>query len=394
MSTTEIIRTSRKGSLGNTVKYTTNNTNNNIIIKNGINDYQIDSEKRDGKKLTKRSASVGNENTNNKKKLAKITNNNSNYLNDRLTSPTRQKQLQLHQQHIENPIKKIQQPQQQHITIKEQEKLIKQQQKQQQQQQQQRQLQNNVWIDRKTNKIIYNSHCNDLDEEARQFNIKRSIVSGDINKIENNKEKLSSNKLRASSKPQQNLSKTPGAILEAAASVRSSNDHKINKIMMSEKRNSIPSSSTTTTATNESSSNPTTRCIRNNSYLNANHALILPTQIVVNGSANLNNNAQNLQINNNAFRPSSSTSNSSTSSKITSNKRSKLNSQTNLNNHIVNNGNNLINHLGSNHHINQLQLEIINEKNSFVSNNNNNNINNNNNNCVTLTDYASYEITV
>lgn len=119
------------------------------------------------------------------------------------------------------------------------------------------------------------------------------------------------------------------------------------------KLGSIPSSST-----NESSSNSSDRCIRNNSYLNAN-----PT---VNGLLLQQQDAAQIQmtmLNANApeMRPSSSSSNSSGSSGMSKQQQRRSKSSHN-----------------------QVQLEIINEKNLHQMPVNG----------ESITDYASYEITV
>ena len=249
----------------------------------------------------------------NGKKLAKITNNNHNYGHNgqcHITSPSRKKQ---HQQSVynenfdkydSNPIYQQQ--------IRQQEKLLRQQERQHSQQ-------NTIWIDRRKNRIVCHE---DEDNDDNPHSVQR------VGKYQANAHK---NKHSKSNKPQ---------------------EFKINKIMMSEKRNSIQSSST-----NETSSNDSNRCIRNNSYLNANH--IVSQQHVI-GVPSV------------AVRPSSSTSNSSSSSKMVNNK-AKVPKMTNANSN-------------SNRHLHQIQLEIINEK-TNVSTPNMANV-------VSMPDYASYEITV
>ena len=126
--------------------------------------------------------------------------------------------------------------------------------------------------------------------------------------------------------------------------------------MNDNKRNSIPNSST-----NESSSNSSNRCIRNNSYLNANHTVGLIQAEQANAKL----------LNNMELRPSSSSSNSSNSSNKHRHKsKSRHSSQ-------------------QHHNLQQIQLEIINEK-----NNQNFSSSNINPNGEVLPDYASYEITV
>ncbi len=124
--------------------------------------------------------------------------------------------------------------------------------------------------------------------------------------------------------------------------------------MNENKRNSIPNSST-----NESSSNSSNRCIRNNSYLNANHTVGLIQAEQANAKL----------LSSMDSRPSSSSSNSSNSS---NKHRQKSKSK----------------HSSQHHNLQQIQLEIINEKNQNFSSSNINP------NGEVLPDYASYEITV
>ena len=134
------------------------------------------------------------------------------------------------------------------------------------------------------------------------------------------------------------------------------------------KRSSIPS-----TSTNESSSNGSNRCIRNNSYLNANHTISLLKAAELE-KKNLQNKMETL--NNLDLRPSSSSSSNSSSNSSSRHK----------NNHkVTNKSNNCAQ--GSQHHLHQVQLEIINEaKNGNSQKDADGN--------EILPDYASYEITV
>ncbi len=125
--------------------------------------------------------------------------------------------------------------------------------------------------------------------------------------------------------------------------------------MNDNKHNLIPNPST-----NESSSNSSSRCIRNNSYLNANHTIGLIQAEQANAKL----------LNNIEPRPSSSSSNSSNSSNKHRHKtKSRQNSQ--------------------HHNHQQIQLEIINEKTNQNFSSSNINLNG-----EVLPDYASYEITV
>ena len=130
----------------------------------------------------------------------------------------------------------------------------------------------------------------------------------------------------------------------------SANNHKLG---------SVPSSST-----NESSSNSSNRCIRNNSYLNAN-----PTLNLLKEQQEAHNQVQasmlnGLMANGPDLRPSSSSSNSSGSSGVS---KQQLQQQQPRRSKGAHNG--------------HVQLEIINEKNHTVANGE-------------PADYASYEITV
>lgn len=251
------------------------------------------------------------------KKLAKITSSNGTggYGGHRhqITSPARQKRHPNPTpseciEHDENLLFQQQQKQQQ--------KLLRQQQKKLNQQQ------NNIWINRRTNQVVYNEEEYDNDSDLQQQQVF---------------------KIKSQSK-------------HSIKSSRSNND-KINKFMSDHKHGSIPNSSAT-----ESSSNSSNRCIRNNSYLNANH-----TVGALQAELDHNNHMNSIDL-----RPSSSSSNSSSSSKIKQ-KKSK------------NNGH-------SHNQMHPVQLEIINEKNShgFVSSSNIHRGDQEEG----MPDYASYEITV
>jgi len=298
------IKRVKKGSSANGIPKRGGDTNNNL--KYTYTEHQIHVESGHQRKKPNQAPTKSHSG----KKLAKITNNNLNHGHNgqcHITSPSRKKHLQqsVYNENFDkydsNPIY--------HQQIRQQEKLLRQQERQHSQQ-------NTIWIDRRKNRIVcHEDDDNELDNVQRVAKYQPNI----------HKSKHSS---KTTSRPQ---------------------EFKINKIM-SEKRNSIQSSST-----NETSSNDSNRCIRNNSYLNANHIV---TQ-------------QQQHMPTVAVRPSSSTSNSSSSSKMIINNKVKGPKMTNLNSN-------------SNRHLHQIQLEIINEKTNVSTPNM----------AVSMPDYASYEITV
>lgn len=270
--------------------------------------------------------------TSSTKKVAKITNNGTGYPlagHRQITSPARQKR------YVQNSDFQVNDDDDdevnQMLLSKQRTKFIRQQQKQTNQH---NSMSNNVWVNRNANHHIEYNGAGDYDNTNEEIKSLRSKT--DVKHQQQMPTKHSSQKNRNN-----NIN---------------SNSNKINKLMSdSNKRGSIPSTS------NESSSNSSNRCIRNNSYLNANHTISLLKAEQENHQNQIN------LLNNMDLRPSSSSSNSSSSSKNKT-RRSK----------------------GSNppaNHLHQVHLEIINEKNHLNKLSEKHMPEN-------LPDYASYEITV